>query len=68
MSNVILLFIRIIIGLFFVIAGLDGFFSFLPPISMSDEAVTFTNALIDSNFLWQLMKATQLVAGILMSF
>ena len=47
MNRVVASAIRALIGLFFIIAELDGFFNFLPPFPMSDKAVAFTDALID---------------------
>lgn len=66
MNRVVASAIRALMGLFFIIADLDGFFNFLPPFPMSDKAVAFTDALIDSRFLWQLMRGTQIAAGILL--
>jgi hypothetical protein len=66
MNRVVASAIRALMGLFFIIAELDGFFNFLPPFPMSDKAVAFTDALIDSRFLWQLMRGTQIAAGILL--
>lgn len=55
--------LRLGLGTIFVIYGLDGFFHFMPPHPTTEKADAFVSALIDSGFLWQVMKGTQVVAG-----
>ena len=50
--------LRILLGLIFLIYGLDGFWHFLPPHQMSEQTNAFIEALIDSGFIWSLMKGT----------
>ena len=57
---------RIVLGSIFLLYGLDGFVHFMPPYPMSAQARVLISALTDSGFLWQLMKATQITAGILL--
>ena len=64
--KIIVLFTRILLGLIFLAYGLDGFLHFMPPHLASTRATTFVSALIDSGFIWQLMKGTQVLAGVLL--
>ena len=62
----IIIALRILLGLIFLIYGLDGFWHFLPPHPMSEQTNAFIEALIDSGFIWSLMKGTQVAAGVLL--
>lgn len=64
--KVLTLVLRILLGLIFLVYGLDGFLHFMPPHQTSDKASAFVSALIDSGFLWPLMKGTQVLAGVLL--
>lgn len=57
---------RILLGFMFLLYGLDGFLHFMPPYPSSDKASALVAALIDSGFLWPMMKAIQIIAGILL--
>jgi uncharacterized membrane protein YphA (DoxX/SURF4 family) len=59
---------RILLGLIFLIMGLNGFFYFIPApkTPMPAEAIAFAVALEKSGYMNQLVSATQLVAGILL--
>jgi uncharacterized membrane protein YphA (DoxX/SURF4 family) len=59
---------RILLGLIFIIMGLNGFFYFIPApkTPMPAEAIAFAVALEKSGYMNQLVSATQLVAGILL--
>jgi uncharacterized membrane protein YeiB len=60
---------RILMGLLFLIMGLNGFLMFLPqpaPGSLPAAAVTFLGALATSGYLTQLLSATQVIVGILL--
>ena len=64
--KVIALVTRILLGLIFLAYGLDGFLHFMPPHQASARANVFVSALIDSGFIWQLMKGTQVLSGVLL--
>lgn len=58
---------RIILGLSFVIFGLNGFFQFIPlPPPASPEAGAFLGALFQSGYFFPLLKATEIIAGVLL--
>ena len=60
--------IRSLMGLLFVVTGLNGFLMFLPPPSgpMPAGAAALGMALMQSGYLFQLVAGTQLVAGLLL--
>lgn len=62
----ILVLSRTLLGLFFVVVGLDGFFNFIPLAPMPDKATALVAAMIDSGYLWQLAKGTMVGAGTLL--
>lgn len=64
--TVLVLVTRILLGSIFLAYGLDGFLHFMPPHQASIRASAFVSALIDSGFIWQLMKGTQVLAGVLL--
>jgi putative oxidoreductase len=58
---------RLILGLVFTVFGLNFFLNFLPtPPPASPEAATFAGALFASGYLFPLLKATEVVAGLLL--
>jgi putative oxidoreductase len=62
---------RIVLGAIFASAALNYFWSvlfgrMLVPISITPEAMQFTDAVIKTGYLWPLMKAINLAAGILL--
>jgi len=59
---------RILLGLIFIIMGLNGFFYFIPApkTPMPAEAIAFAVALGKTGYMNQLVSATQLIAGILL--
>jgi len=59
---------RIVLGLIFVLAGLNGFLSFLPGLELSSSGETFINSLRESGFIWPLINLVELVAGSLLLF
>jgi len=66
MSKALKFISRTLLGLFFVVVGLDGFFNFLPLAPMPDKANALIAALIDSGYMWQLAKGTMIGAGALL--
>ena len=56
---------RVLLGLLFVVTGLNGFFNFLPrpAAPMPEPARAFAGALLKTGYLMPLVMATQLVAG-----
>jgi hypothetical protein len=57
---------RILLGLIFVVFGLNGFVPFLPQPEMPPPAVAFFGALAASGFMLPLLFATQIVGGALL--
>lgn len=56
---------RIVMGLIFVIFGLNGFFNFLPfQPQLPEPAVKFVTALMETGYMFPLIKGTEVVAGI----
>jgi len=59
---------RSVLGLAFFVFGLNGFLNFIPPPAepMPPEAVSFGTALMSSGYLFQLIKGTEVVTGLLL--
>jgi uncharacterized membrane protein YphA (DoxX/SURF4 family) len=59
---------RILLGLVFFVFGLNGFLNFIPPPSepMPEGAVALGTAFMSSGYLFQLIKGTELIAGLLL--
>jgi hypothetical protein len=60
---------RVLVGLPFFVFGLDGFLHFIPPPaagSMPEGAMALAVAFVNSGYLFQLVKGTELVAGALL--
>ena len=59
---------RILMGLLFFVTGLNGFLNFLPQPSkpMPAGAMAFAGAMMSTGYLFRLVMATQLVAGVLL--
>jgi hypothetical protein len=59
---------RVLLGLLFLVTGLNGFFDFLPRPTepMPEQAMAFAGALMQSGYLFPLLMATQLIAGVLL--
>jgi putative oxidoreductase len=64
MDKVILV-VRLLFGLMLVVFGLNGFFNFLPQPAMSAEAGAFFGGLMSTKFYFPLIKAIEVIAGIL---
>jgi uncharacterized membrane protein YphA (DoxX/SURF4 family) len=59
---------RIVLGLTFFVFGLNGFFNFIPPppTPVPDGAMALGKAFMDSGYLLQFIKGTEVVAGALL--
>jgi putative oxidoreductase len=56
---------RILLGIIFLVLGLNGFFHFLPTPPVSGMAGTFFNAMIDSHF-YIMVFAVQVIAAVML--
>ncbi|MES2221600.1 MAG: DoxX family membrane protein [Acidobacteriota bacterium] len=63
--KVVAIIARILLGLMFFVAGLNGFFNFLHGQLPAGVAGTFANALVVSHFIY-FIAAVQLIAGALL--
>lgn len=63
--RIVTLVARILLGLMFVVFGLNGFLNFIPATPPSGVAGSFLGALISSHYLY-LVCAVQLIAGVLL--
>jgi len=59
---------RLLMGLAFLVTGLNGFLNFLPPPStpMPEGAAAFAGALMKTGYMFKLITGTQLVVGVLL--
>jgi len=58
---------RVLMGLIFLIMGLNGFFNFLPrPATMPEGAVAFGTALMHTGYMIPLLAGTQVVVAVLL--
>ena len=64
MKSKITLIARILLGIILIIFGLNGFFGFMPPPDVSGEAGKFLGALFESGYIFPVIAAVKLVAGI----
>ena len=56
---------RVVLGLPFVIFGLNGFFHFIPMPPLPAEAMTFMVGLMASGYFIPFLKITEIVCGVL---
>lgn len=58
--------IRVLLGLAFLVFGLNAFLNFIPPpeAPMPEGAMKFSVALMESGYMMELIGATQLLAGL----
>ena len=56
---------RVLLGLIFLVFGLNGFLHFLPQPPMPDAAKAFFGGLVASGYMLPLLFATQMVGGAL---
>jgi uncharacterized membrane protein YphA (DoxX/SURF4 family) len=59
---------RVLLGVIFVVFGLNGFLQFLPQPAMPQAAIAFFGALAASGFMLPLLFASQVVGGALLLF
>lgn len=57
---------RIILGLIFVVFGLNGFLNFLPLPPPAEQMGTFMGGLMASVYFFPLLKGTEVVCGLLL--
>jgi hypothetical protein len=58
---------RVLLGLIFVVFGLNGFLNFLPrPTTLPEGAVAFAGALMKTGYLFPLLKGTEVIVGALL--
>ncbi|MEO6002535.1 MAG: DoxX family membrane protein [Opitutus sp.] len=59
---------RILLGLLFFIFGLNGFLNFIPPppTGIPEGAMAFGAAMMKTGYLLQLLKGTEVLAGVLL--
>jgi uncharacterized membrane protein YphA (DoxX/SURF4 family) len=55
---------RVLLGLPFVVFGLNGFLQFLPQPPMEGDAATFMGGLAAAGYFFPLLKATEIAAGL----
>lgn len=61
--------VRILLGLAFVVFGLNGFLNFMPPPkpgTLSPAAEDFSKALMATGYMMQLIGATQVISGLML--
>ena len=57
---------RILLGLVFLVFGLNGFFHFLPMPPLAERPGAFMRALAATGYMFPLIKGTEVVAGVLL--
>lgn len=57
---------RLFLGLVFFVFGLNGFLQFLPQPPMPDSAMGFLSGLASSGYFFPVLKATEVIAGLLL--
>lgn len=57
---------RVVLGLIFAVFGLNGFLHFLPQPPMTGAPAAFMGALAGSGYLLVMLKATEVVGGLLL--
>jgi len=57
---------RILLGLVFFVFGLNGFFHFLPMPPLAERPGAFMGALAATGYMFPLIKATEVVAGLML--
>lgn len=56
---------RVLLGLIFVVFGLNGFFNFIQPPEMNDTARTFMGALAGTGYFMIVVKLVEVVSGLM---
>jgi uncharacterized membrane protein YphA (DoxX/SURF4 family) len=57
---------RLLLGLIFAVFGLNGFLHFIPTPPPSGPAGAFGSAMFATGYLFQLLKSTEVIAGLLL--
>jgi uncharacterized membrane protein YphA (DoxX/SURF4 family) len=57
---------RILLGLLFVVFGLNGFLNFIPMPPPPENMMKFATALMETGFFMQFVKACEVICGILL--
>ena len=58
--------VRILFGLQFLVAGLNGFFNFMPIPEMPAAAGAFMGALVDTGYMFPLIKGVEVLAAVML--
>jgi|TARA_B110000240_G_scaffold36074_1_gene39446 putative oxidoreductase len=66
MKSKLTLVLRILLGLLFLLLGLNKFLEFLPVPAMNEASSHFIGALIKTGYMWPLIGITEMAAGILL--
>lgn len=67
MMDTIKPYVRIVLGLVFLVFGLNGFFNFLPmQMDLPEAAVKFTTALAETGYMFKFIKGTEVLCGALL--
>ncbi len=57
---------RVVLGLIFAVFGVIGLFELGPQPEMSEEASAFMGAIMDTGYLWPVIKVSEIVCGVLL--
>ncbi|MDE2849078.1 MAG: DoxX family protein [Acidobacteriota bacterium] len=57
---------RILLGLLFVFGGVTGLFELVEQPEVGEEAAAFMGAIMDTGYLWPVIKVTEIVCGVLL--
>ncbi|MBY0427533.1 MAG: hypothetical protein K2Q22_17995 [Cytophagales bacterium] len=57
---------RFLVGSIYVVFGLNGFLQFIPLPAMTGKDAVFLQALIDSNYMFQLVKGLEVIFGLML--
>lgn len=57
---------RIMLGLIFVIFGLNGFLNFLPQPPLAEPGLKFVMALAETGYMFPLIKGLEVISGVLL--
>jgi uncharacterized membrane protein YphA (DoxX/SURF4 family) len=58
--------LRIIMGLIFVIFGINKFANFMPAPELTESAGSFIGAIIGTGYMWEVMAVIYIIAGLLL--
>lgn len=58
--------LRVALGVIFFVFGINGLVGFLPPPELSPEGQALLNSMVNSGYLFTLVKATEIFAGFLL--